>query len=82
MAVGQHTEHRKPKAFWDRVFGQLTRYDLVLTAIPLAFVLAAIATIALSVPFPAALAVGAAGSAAALADALFVNPPVETETEL
>lgn len=82
MAVSRTTEHRKSKAFWKRVFGQLTRYDLVLAVIPVVFALAIVATTALSVPFLAALAVGAVLSSLVLADALFVNPPIDSGSEL
>jgi len=82
MAVSKDTEHRNSKTFWERAFGQLTRYDLVLTVIPLAFVLAAVVAVILSVPLPAALAAGAILSTIGLADALFFNPPVEAGSEL
>lgn len=82
MAVGQNTGHRKSKAIWERVVGRVTRYDLVLTVIPLVFAMAVIATTALSVPLLAALAVGAVLSSIVLADALFVNPPIESGSEL
>mgnify|MGYP006304857551 CR=1 FL=1 len=82
MAVSRTTEHRKSKAFWKRVFGQLTRYDLVLTVIPLVFALAVVATASLSVPFLAALAGSAVVSGLVLADALFLNPPIDSGSEL
>lgn len=54
----------------------VSRYDLVLAAIPSVFVVAVLAGNLLSVP--PNVAVGAASLVAtlALADALFVNPPV------
>ena len=76
MAVSSNSEHRNAETIWERLFGRLTRYDLVLTVIPLVFVTAVLATTMLSVPFVPALAAGAVVSTVALADALFVNPPV------
>jgi hypothetical protein len=76
MAVSSNSEQQNAEPVWKRLFGQLTRYDLVLTVIPLVFVTAVLATTTLSVPFLPALAAGAAVSAVALVDALFVNPPV------
>ncbi|WP_336325794.1 hypothetical protein [Halovenus sp. HT40] len=82
MAVSRTTERRNSETLWERVIGQLTRYDLVLTVIPLVFSLAVVATTALSVPFLAALAGGAVVSSLVLADALFVNPPIDSGSEL
>lgn len=82
MAVSRTSERRKSETPWERVFGQLTRYDLVLTVIPLVFALAVVATTALSVPFLVALAGGAVLSSLVLADALFVNPPIDSGSEL
>ncbi|MXR52844.1 hypothetical protein GRX03_14670 [Halovenus sp. WSH3] len=77
MAVSRNTGHSSTETFWERVFGQLSRHDLVLTAIPLVFALAWVVTFALPIPFLAALAGSAVLSAAVLVDALFVNPPCE-----
>ena len=76
MAVSSNSGRRNAEPFWKRLFGRLTRYDVVLTVIPFVFVTALLATTTLSVPFVPALAAGAVVSAVALADALFVNPPV------
>ncbi len=59
-------------AIADRRFG---RYDLVLAAIPLAFLLAGIAGLTLSVPPRLALTAAAAVGAVAVTDSLFINPP-------
>ncbi len=53
----------------------LRRYDLVLAAIPLAFVASLFADALLAVPTPQALAVAGVLGGLAVADALFVNPP-------
>ena len=55
----------------------LTRYDMVLTLIPLAFIVVALAAGVSGVSFHAALAGGSALSAAVLVDALFLNPPID-----
>jgi len=53
----------------------LSRYDVVLAAIPLAFLAGLAATVALGVSVRAAMAVASALGAVAVVDALFVNPP-------
>ena len=53
----------------------VTRYDLVLAAIPSAFVAAVLAAHLLSVPVQTALTGASAVGALALIDALFLNPP-------
>lgn len=80
MAVSRNTGHRPRGTFWKQIFGQLTRYDLVLTAIPLVFVLALVVHTLLAISLHAALAVGAVLSIGAVMDALFVHPPVESES--
>jgi len=52
-----------------------TRYDLVLAAVPLAFVLALVAGLVSSVPVRSAITVAAIAGTAAVVDALFINPP-------
>lgn len=54
---------------------RLGRYDLALAAIPVSFLLAGVAGLALSVPPRLALAAAAAVGAVVVADSLFVNPP-------
>lgn len=53
----------------------LTRYDLVLAVVPLAFVGALVVGLLSPVSVYGALAVGALISTAAVLDALFLNPP-------
>lgn len=76
MAVSRNTENRQKATFWERVFGQLSRYDLVLAAIPILFALSYLGHLVLSVPYMAALAASAILSVVLLVDALFFNPPV------
>ena len=81
MAVSTNTGHRQQRTFWERVFGQLSRYDLVLTAIPLLFAVGLLIHVLFTVPFAAAVAVGAVLSVVVVIDALFVNPPVAENSE-
>lgn len=75
MAARSDTGNRQRSAFWRRLFGQLTRYDLVLAVIPVALLSASLVHVALSFPFVAALAAASLVSAVAVGDALFVHPP-------
>lgn len=76
MAVSRKPEYRQSSRFWKRMFGQVTRYDLVLTAIPVLFAMAFVAHLVLAVPFHAAVAVGGVLSGILLVDVLYYNPPV------
>lgn len=76
MAVKQSPGYSESTTFWKRVFGQLSRYDLILAVIPVLFVLAMLAHVTLAVPRTAAIASGAVVSLLFLADAMYVNPPV------
>lgn len=53
----------------------VSRYDLVLAVIPMAFLLTAVTSGVLGVSLPTALAGGSLLGVAVLADALFLNPP-------
>jgi len=53
----------------------LSRYDIILVAIPSAFFAALLLGQLLSLPMQATIVVGAALGALAVVDALFVNPP-------
>jgi len=76
MAVRRDTGHRRRDALWRRLFGRLTRYDLVLAVIPIALLAASLVHVVLSVPLVTALGSAAIVSGLALADAIFVHPPV------
>jgi len=54
---------------------ELSRYDVVLLAIPLAFLFGLVVSGLPSVPVEGALGVASAVGAVAVADALFLNPP-------
>jgi hypothetical protein len=61
-----------------RIVARLSRYDLVLLCIPLAFALAALVGLVFDLPAHVATVVGSGVSALAVADALFRNPPLGT----
>jgi len=77
MAVSRTTEHSHGPTVWERLFDQLTRYDVVLTAIPVLFTLAAVVSITFTIPFHVTVAGGAILSLSLVFDALFFNPPTE-----
>lgn len=79
MATSRNTGYRSRTRFWERVFDRLSRYDLLLIAIPVAFVLAIGVYLFTGVPQQAAIGVGALLSAFVLADALYLNPPTDDE---
>lgn len=66
------TDSRSPKS---RTETALSRYDLVLLVIPVAFLAGLLATRFLSVPLPTAMAAASTVGVLAVADGLFVNPP-------
>ena len=55
----------------------VTRYDVLLALIPLALLIPLVASGIFGVSLHAALAGGSAFGVAVLADALFLNPPIE-----
>lgn len=75
MAVSRNTEHSQTSSFWIRLLAQLTWYDLVLAAIPLAFAIPLLGLVVFSVPFHVALASGAVTGALLVADVLFIHTP-------
>lgn len=81
MAVSRNTGNRQGISFWERLFGQLSRYDLLLAAIPLLFVLSLVASVALAIPLHVAIIVGSVVSLALVADGLYFNPPVDARAE-
>jgi|APHM01.1.fsa_nt_gi hypothetical protein len=56
-------------------FARLSRYDLILVAIPLAFLAGGVATFGLGVPVRRSMAAASLVGAFAVVDALFINPP-------
>ncbi len=82
MAVSRDTEYRPQRTFWKQLVGQLSRYDMLLAAIPLVLALSLAVYAVLAVPFEMALAGGALVSVVCIADALYFHPPTQsTEAE-
>lgn len=54
----------------------VSRYDLILAVIPLAFVLGVLVSGVLPVPLHGGMALAAAVGGIAVVDAIFLNPPV------
>ncbi len=77
MATSRNTGYRSRTRFWERVFDRLSRYDLLLIAIPMAFALAIGVYLFTGVPQQAAIGVGALLSGVVLIDALYLNPPID-----
>lgn len=59
------------------VLAAVNRYDLALGLIPIAFTVALVAAGALGIPATYALAVAAVVGAGVIADACYLNPPVD-----
>ncbi|MFU8869301.1 hypothetical protein [Natronococcus sp.] len=59
------------------VLAAANRYDLALGLIPIAFTVALVAAGALGIPATYALAVAAVVGGAVIADACYLNPPVD-----
>lgn len=79
MATSRNTGHRSGGTVSRRTPGRLsslTRYDVVLAAIPLVFALALAAHTLAGLSLHLAVTVGAVTSALLLVDALYVNPPI------
>jgi hypothetical protein len=77
MAVSRNTgtgrrPHRSPTAL-----PSLTRYDLVLVAIPLAFLATLLGHVVTGVSIELAIAGASLVAATAVTDALFLHPPLE-----
>lgn len=77
MATSRRSGHSSETPFRSVRDGlpDLSRYDLLLAAIPLVFAVMLAVHAALGIPFEAAMGTGALVSALAVFDALFFNPP-------
>ena len=78
MAVSRDSANAQNDGFFDKLSGQLSRYDLLLAAIPLVLAFAAVA----GVVFPVSLHLSVAGAALfcspLLVDAMYINPPTDS----
>lgn len=81
MAVSDISRHRQESNFWKRLLGQLSRYDLLLAAIPLLFALAPVAALLSPIQLNVAIGASAAVSGVLVADALYFNPPTARSHE-
>ncbi len=80
MATSRNTGHRTGRTTSRRILDRLlslSRYDAVLAAIPLVFALALAVHALAGLSLRLAIAAGAVTSAVLLADALYLNPPVD-----
>lgn len=78
MATSRNTEYRAAgNSFHSYLDGlpELSRYDVVLAAIPFAFALSLVGVTLLSIPLRPAIVASSLVSSLLLADAIFVNPP-------
>jgi len=81
MDLSINTDTRPRWEYWRWVFGRLSRYDLLLAAIPLVFALALSVHALTPVSLQAALAGGALLSGLCLFDAVYLNPPIEGSSD-
>lgn len=81
MAVRDITGSGPRVSHWQKLVGRLSRYDLVLAAIPLVFGLAMVVALVTPLPSQAAIAGGAVVAAGLLTDALYLNPPAPPRGE-
>lgn len=81
MAVSDISGHRKKASFWKRLLTQLSRYDLVLAAIPVVFALALLAYFLAPIAFHFAVGSGALTSGLLVVDVLYRNPPTDSPPE-
>jgi len=78
MSTGRKTRHHDGQyENQSPLGGPLTRHDIVLAVIPLAFLLVAVMVGIFGVSLHPAVVAGSVLSGAALVDGLFLNPPVE-----
>lgn len=75
MAVSNSTGVRHEDNVWQRILGQLSRYDVLLAAIPVLLALALTVYVLFPIPFHLAVTGGAMLSCLLVTDALFLNPP-------
>ena len=81
MSTSSNTDNRSRREHWRRVRGRLSRYDLLLAAIPLVFALALSVYALTPVPLQVALAGGALLSGLCFLDAVYLNPPIEGSSD-
>jgi len=80
MAASHNTEHDTRTGVWTRMFGRFTRYDLLLFAVPVVFVVGVAAGVVGPTSPEVAVGVAAIVNAAVVLDGLYLNPPVGRES--
>jgi hypothetical protein len=78
MAVSRNSTQRQNDGFFDRLSAQLSRYDLLLAAIPLMLTLAVVASVVFSVSMHLSVAAAVLFCSPLLVDAMYVNPPTDS----
>lgn len=78
MAVSNDPARTGSSRVFPATFDGLSRYDLVLALVPLAFALTLSVHVLVGISLQLAVAGGAVLGLAVLVDALFVNPPSES----
>jgi len=81
MAVSDISGHRQELTFWKRLLGQLSRYDLLLAAIPLLFTAALLTYLFAPVTLHVAVGGSAVISGILVMDALYFHPPTARSTD-
>ena len=79
MAVSDIGGYRQRANFWKRLLGQLSRYDLLLAAIPLTLALALLWYLFTPVPLHVAIATGSILGCVFVVDALYFHAPAHDE---
>jgi hypothetical protein len=78
MAVSRNSTQVQNDSFFDRLSAQLSRYDLLLAAIPLMLALAVVAGVVFSVSLHLSVSAAALFCSPLLVDAMYVNPPTDS----
>jgi hypothetical protein len=80
MVDSHNTEHGTRTELWTRIFGRFTRYDLLLFAVPVVFVVGIAAGVLGPTSPEVTVGVAAVVNAAIVLDGLYFNPPVGRES--
>jgi hypothetical protein len=79
--MSRNSGHRTRVSFWRKLLSQLSRYDLQLLAIPLAFSVSLLGALVFAVSLSYSFVGGAVLSLPLMVDALFFNPPTSPGSE-
>jgi len=81
MAVSTNEPNSPVRDHVSHIRSRLSRYDLVLAAMPVLFVLAVLVAALLAAPLRLGIAVGAVGSIVLVTDVLYINPPSDVPVD-